>query len=119
MRHIAILGFVAIVVSLGSADGLRCYTCISGLGRDCNDLANAEETECVAGELHCTKIVLGEDVTRACFTGRKSQQVGCQENGNTINCICDGDLCNGANGLKSASMILSIPLAVLLSVLLR
>lgn len=114
-----LLSLVAIFATIGSVEGLKCYTCISGTGRDCTDISQTEESECRAGELHCTKIVLGNDVTRACFTGRKSQETGCKQNGDTISCVCEGDLCNGSTSVKAISLFLSIPLAVLVAALLH
>ncbi|TRY67611.1 hypothetical protein TCAL_02729 [Tigriopus californicus] len=119
MKLLVLSSLLVIFAIFGSVESLQCYTCISGTGRDCTDISQAEASECRAGELHCTKIVLGNDVTRACFTGRKSQETGCKQNGGTISCVCEGDLCNGATSMKAISLALSIPLALLVAALLH
>ncbi len=99
---------------------MRCYSCHSDSidgGQDCNDPANFNEIECRNGEDHCVKVVLGpDDVTRSC--GLDRVEVGCKGTPETSeHCVCDSDLCNGAETYKATSglaFVVAVALARLL-----
>lgn len=90
-----------------TVSGLTCYECYPDRDarRTCVNPGEASVKECLVPRKEeqpqavalCSKIRIDGEVTRGCYVdplGRKN--INCRENGNTVECYCNGNYCNGS-----------------------